>query len=73
MGREASGILLRSRVLTHGQSTEEVREILRNAVREGEAPRPPLGTRIAQRFASLDLDEELPEFRGQPPRGDYRI
>ncbi len=60
---------LQTRARRHGRSTEEeVREILRNAVREEEAPRPPLGTRIAQRFASLGLNEEILEFRGQTPR-----
>ncbi len=59
---------LQIRAKRHGRSTEEeVREILRNAVRE-EAPGPPLGTRIARRFASIGLDEEIPELRGQPPR-----
>lgn len=59
---------LQTRARRHGRSTEEeVREILGNAVREEGAPRPPLGTRIAQRFASLGLTEEIPEFRGQTP------
>ncbi len=57
------------RARSHGRSTEEeVREILRNAVPEEEALRSPLGTRIAQRFASLGLDEEIRELRGQAPR-----
>ncbi len=60
---------LQSRARRHGRSTEEeVREILRNAVREEEAPKLPLGTRIAQRFASFGLDEEIPELGGQTPR-----
>ncbi|MEE8526321.1 MAG: toxin-antitoxin system [Thermoanaerobaculia bacterium] len=62
-------VRLQSRADRHGRSTEEeVREILRNAVREEDGPRTPLGTRIAQRFASIGLDEDIPELRGQPPR-----
>ena len=59
---------LQTRAQRHGRSTEEeVREILRNAVRQEEAPGPPLGTRITRRFASIGLDDEILEFRGQPP------
>lgn len=62
-------IRLQGRADRHGRSTEEeVREILRNAVREEDGPRAPLGTRIAQRFASIGLDEDIPELRGQLPR-----
>jgi plasmid stability protein len=58
---------LQQRARRHGRSTEEeVREILRNAVRgEGEA-KEPLGRRIRARFAEIGLDEDLPELRGQP-------
>jgi plasmid stability protein len=60
---------LQRRARRHGRSTaEEVREILRNAVRSEGGPRPPLGSRIAERFASLGLDEDIPELRGEPPR-----
>lgn len=62
---------LQRRARRHGRSTEdEVREILRNAVKSEDGPRPPLGTRIAARFAKVGLgpDEEIPELRGQPPR-----
>lgn len=60
---------IQSRARQHGRSTEEeVREILRNAVRESVAPVLPLGTRIASRFADLGLDEEILELRGQAPR-----
>jgi len=60
---------LQSRARRHGRSTEEeVREILRNAVREEENPKSLLGTRITQRFASLGLEEEILELRGQTPR-----
>ncbi len=58
---------LQRRARRHGRSTEEeVREILRNAVRsEGGIPTP-LGSRIAARFRKIGLSEELPELRGQP-------
>ena len=60
---------LRLRARRHGRSTaEEVRDILRNAVREEGAAAEPLGTRIAERFVDLGLDREIPELRGQPPR-----
>jgi plasmid stability protein len=49
----------------HGRSTEEeVREILRNAVRSVDEPPGRLGSRIASRFAGAGLDEEIPELRG---------
>jgi plasmid stability protein len=60
---------LQIRARRHGRSTEEeVREILRNAVRKEDSPAPPLGTRIAQRFAALGLTEEIHELRGERPR-----
>lgn len=60
---------LQRRARRHGRSTEEeVREILRNAVREEDAPRTPLGTRLAARFAGIGLVEAIPELRGQPAR-----
>ena len=53
----------------HGRSTEEeVREILRNAVREEQRPPAKLGSRIAARFAKVGLDEDIVELRGQPVR-----
>lgn len=46
-----------SRARRHGRSTEEeVREILRNAVRNEDGPKAPLGTRLAARFAGSGLD-----------------
>lgn len=60
---------LQSRARRHGRSTaEEIREILRNAVREEGGAKAPLGTRLARRFATIGLDAEIPELRGQPPR-----
>lgn len=60
---------LQQRARRHGRSTEEeVREILRNAVRdEGTMPRP-LGSLLRERFAGLGLDQEMPEIRGGEPK-----
>ena len=58
---------LQRRARRHGRSTEEeVREILRNAVRNESAARAPLGSRLAARFAGIGVGEEIPELRGQP-------
>jgi antitoxin FitA len=60
---------LQRRARRHGRSTEEeVRDILRNAVRRETEPMSPLGTRLKQRFASAGLDADIPELRGQPAR-----
>ncbi|HYM61049.1 MAG TPA: Arc family DNA-binding protein [Thermoanaerobaculia bacterium] len=60
---------LQRRARRHGRSTEEeVREILRNAVRSEGATRAPLGSRISARFRRVGLDKEIPELRGQPVR-----
>jgi antitoxin FitA len=60
---------LQRRARQHGRSTEEeVREILRNAVRDqGQAPAR-LGSRIAARFSGNGLDGEIAELRGNPVR-----
>ncbi|MBV9251659.1 MAG: Arc family DNA-binding protein [Acetobacteraceae bacterium] len=60
---------LRRRAAAHGRSMEEeVRAILRDAVKEHKRPKVGLGTRIASRFSAFGLgpDEEIPEFRGYP-------
>jgi len=60
---------LQKRARQHGRSTEEeVRDILRNAVKEENRSRPGLGTRMAARFAKIGLDEPIPELRGEPAR-----
>lgn len=60
---------LQHRARRHGRSTEEeVREILRNAVRDEGGARAPLGSRLAARFARVGLTQEIPELRGQEPR-----
>lgn len=48
-----------------GAAPEEVREILRNAVRDERAPRKPLGSRLRDRFAGIGLENELPELRDE--------
>jgi plasmid stability protein len=60
---------LQKRAKRHGRSTEEeVRDILRDAVKEEGGKRPGLGTQMAARFAGLGLDQPIPELRGQPAR-----
>jgi antitoxin FitA len=57
---------LRRRARRNGRSMEEeVRDILRNAVKE-EGPRPSrkLGTEIAALFAGVGLDRDIEELRG---------
>ena len=47
---------LQRRARRHGRSTEaEVRDILRNAVKDENGTRAPLGTRLAARFARIGL------------------
>jgi len=58
---------LQRRARRHGRNTEEeIREILRNAVRHDGRPPTKLGSRIAARFRKIGLDREIPEWRGQP-------
>jgi plasmid stability protein len=60
---------LKRRAERHGRSMEEeVREILRNAVREESPAIARLGSRIAARFRKAGLRADLPELRGQRPR-----
>jgi antitoxin FitA len=60
---------LQRRARRHGRSTEEeVREILRNAVRTEGGKRAPLGSRIAARFREVGLSKQIPELRGQSVR-----
>lgn len=58
---------LQERARQHGRSTEEeVREILRNAVRGEVKPAEPLGKRLRALFEDIGLDEDIPEVRGHP-------
>jgi plasmid stability protein len=57
------------RARRHGRSTEEeVREILRDALKDEGAPKRPLGSRLRQRFAGIGLEDDLPELRGELAR-----
>lgn len=56
---------LQARARRHGCSTEEeVREILRNAVRDEDRAPVRLGTRISARFSKIGLDKQIEEIRG---------
>ena len=61
---------LKKRAERHGRSMEEeVRHILRNAVRDEGGEPVKLGSRIAARFAKIGgLQGDIPELRGQAPR-----
>ena len=65
---------LQRRAAKHGRSMEEeIRDILRDAVKEDGKPQKGLGTRIAERFRGLGFNEEIKEFRGytiDPPKFD---
>lgn len=61
---------LKRRAAQHGRSMEEeIRDILRDAVKEKNRRPVRLGSRIAARFSKAGLDGELPELRGEPARG----
>lgn len=56
---------LARRAKRHGRSMEEeVREILRNALREDDTPALGLGTAIAKLFQDAGVEDEIPELRG---------
>jgi plasmid stability protein len=57
---------LQRRASRHGRSMEEeVRDILRDAVKEEmTAPAGGLGTEIASLFHKIGLEEDIPELRG---------
>jgi plasmid stability protein len=60
---------LKRRAAARGRSMEEeIRLILRAAVKDQNQPVPDLGSRIAARFAKIGLTENLPELRGQQPQ-----
>lgn len=66
---EVVKVRLQRRANRHGQSMEEeVRDILRNAVRVEESAPAPLGSRLRDRFAGIGLDEDIAELRGQKAR-----
>jgi plasmid stability protein len=62
-------VRLKRRAARHGCSMEEeVRHILRNAVKDEGQSVPKLGSRIAARFAKIGLIKDLPELRGETIR-----
>jgi antitoxin FitA len=62
---------LQRRARRHGHSMEEeVRDILRSAVKEAELSSGGLGTEISSLFAESGLNSDIPELRGyqiKPP------
>jgi antitoxin FitA len=62
-------VRLQARASRQGISMEEeLRNILRNAVRDEAAAPARLGSRIAERFRGIGLDVDMPELRGEPAR-----
>ena len=60
---------LKRRAAQHKRSMEEeIRHILRNAVKDQNQPVAKLGSRISARFSRIGLTGDLPELRGQLPR-----
>lgn len=60
---------LQRRARSHGRSTEEeVREILRDAVRSEQPAPVQLGSKIASRFRGEGTDQDFPELRGHLAR-----
>jgi len=56
---------LKRRAARRGRSMEEeVRDILRDAVKGEETPAGGLGTRITSRFRKVGLKKDIREFRG---------
>ncbi len=56
---------LQRRAKRHGRSMEEeVRDILRGAATEEDAPAGGLGTEISRLFARVGLDSDIAELRG---------
>jgi len=66
---EVVKVRLKRRAARHGRSMEEeLRHILRDAVKTDVHPVAKLGSRIAARFAKVGLTAEIPELRGQAPQ-----
>lgn len=58
-------IQLQHRAASHARSMEEeVREILRNALKDEGEPLPRLGSRLRQRFSKIGFDQDILEMRG---------
>jgi len=55
---------LQRRAARHGRSMEEeIRDILRDAVKDDGGRRKGLGTAIAERFKGIELEEPIPELK----------
>ncbi|MGH8225376.1 MAG: FitA-like ribbon-helix-helix domain-containing protein [Gammaproteobacteria bacterium] len=65
---------LKRRASRHGTSLEnEVRQILRNALKDEGHPKAGLGSRISARFTRTGLTDDLPELHDQTARpADFR-
>jgi plasmid stability protein len=62
-------LLLQNRANRHGHSMEEeVRDILRNAVRAEGGSAVALGSRLKERFSEVGLDEDIRPLRGSRAR-----
>jgi len=60
---------LKRRAARHGRSMEEeIRDVLRNAVKDEGRNRKGLGTEIAELFKGIGLEEPIQELRGYPVR-----
>ncbi len=58
---------LKRRAASHGRSmAEEVRDILRDAVKDETRPRKGLGTEIAELFKDIELEEPIPNLKIYP-------
>jgi len=58
---------LQQRAQKHGRTTEEeARAILHHAVTMQATPAEQLGSKLHARFASIGLDDDIAELRGQP-------
>jgi antitoxin FitA len=56
---------LQRRASRHGRSMEEeVRDILRDALKEEDSPAAGLGTEISALFTKVGLEQDIPELRG---------
>jgi plasmid stability protein len=58
---------LKQRAARHGHSMEqEIRDILRSAVKQEKGRKGGLGSAVAARFKGIGLEEDIPELRGFP-------
>jgi plasmid stability protein len=55
---------LQRRAKQHDHSVEqEIRDILRDALKEGDRPRKGLGTEIAELFRDIELEKPIPKLK----------